>query len=135
MVTIDDLGVSALLLVRNSVDHDARVLRAARVAGRELDGTPLVVGVATASGGAGATIMEGIGVVRFETRPPALARMQRLGRPSSIERVRKRVGKHPDSDRGAAPISGGMASSPRLTPTARARRILSGLSFALQALL
>ncbi|HWX87865.1 MAG TPA: hypothetical protein VNX67_06815, partial [Solirubrobacteraceae bacterium] len=66
--------VSALLLVRNSVDHDARVLRAARVAGRELDGSPLVVGVATAPGCAGATMMDGIGVVRFETRPPALAR-------------------------------------------------------------
>ena len=41
-----------LLLVRNGVSHDARVLRAARVAEQTLGGGTLVVGVATASASA-----------------------------------------------------------------------------------
>ena len=53
-------AVRSLLLVRNGVDHDARVLRAARVAGRELPGTALVVGVATAKAPPGATVVEGV---------------------------------------------------------------------------
>jgi glycogen synthase len=64
--------VRSLLLVRNGVDHDARVLRAARVAEQVLDGTALVVGVATATAPAGATIVEGVPVLRLPARPPGL---------------------------------------------------------------
>jgi glycosyltransferase involved in cell wall biosynthesis len=136
MTKIDGLRVSALLLVRNSVDHDARVLRAARVAERELDGTPLVVGVATAVGSAGATMMEGIWVVRFATRSRALAWARRLRRSPGSRPPSRAVAKHQGSNGRAPEVLGQFYPSSRsLTPQARARRILSGLSFALHAVL
>jgi glycosyltransferase involved in cell wall biosynthesis len=133
----EGLKVSVLLLVRNSVDHDARVLRAAKVAGRELPGIPLVVGVATASGSTGAIMMEGIWVVRFAPRPPSLGFVRRAVRLASPRRVRRLSSRRPASEHGAEQALGvGTASlSPKLTLGARARRALSGLSFALQALL
>src|ERR1700679_466396 len=54
-----------LLLVRNGVSHDARVLRAARVAEQTVGGGALVVGVATASAPAGETTVEGVRVLRL----------------------------------------------------------------------
>jgi glycogen synthase len=60
--------VRSLLLVRNAVDHDARVLRAARVAERTLDGTALILGVATVTAPAGATLVEGVPVIRLPSR-------------------------------------------------------------------
>ncbi|HEY7830567.1 MAG TPA: glycosyltransferase [Solirubrobacteraceae bacterium] len=60
--------VRTLLLVRNAVSHDARVLRAARVAEKALGGKALVVGVATASAPAGESRVEGVRVLRLKTR-------------------------------------------------------------------
>ncbi len=65
-------AVRSLLLVRNGVDHDARVRRAARVAAQVLEGTALVVGVATPTAPAGATIVEGVPVLRLPARPTGL---------------------------------------------------------------
>jgi glycosyltransferase involved in cell wall biosynthesis len=111
----------SLLLVRNGIEHDARVLRASRVARGVLDGEPLVVGVATASAPPGEAIVDGIGVVRFATRPPVLARVRRPKLSTSIARPTRLGARH-------------HADPPRLTPMGRARRILGGVSFALQAL-
>lgn len=60
--------VRTMLLVRNGVDHDARVLRAAHVVDRTLGGGTLVVGVATASAPAGETTVEGVRVMRMSTK-------------------------------------------------------------------
>jgi glycosyltransferase involved in cell wall biosynthesis len=114
-----DSEVRSLLLVRNGVDHDARVLRAARVAQRTLGGSALVVGVATATSPAGPATVEGVAVVRLPARPRGPGRRAEL--------------------RAAAESSTSRSPStatevPRLTLAARARRVLSGLSFALQAL-
>jgi glycosyltransferase involved in cell wall biosynthesis len=115
--------VRSLLLVRNGVDHDARVLRAARVAGRILGGATLVAGVATAASPAGPATVEGVSVVRLPARPRA----------SRLPVVRPR--RHTDHTRPAPPEGlAGSTGVPRLTVTARARRVLSGLSFSLQAL-
>lgn len=57
-----------LLLVRNAVSHDARVLRAARVAEGSLGGSALVVGVATASAPAGRCRVQGVEVMRLRAR-------------------------------------------------------------------
>lgn len=57
-----------LLLVRNAVSHDARVLRAARVAAQALGGETLIVGVATATAPAGETRVEGVRVLRLKAR-------------------------------------------------------------------
>src|SRR6516165_7658399 len=55
----------ALLLVRNSVSHDGRVLRAARTAAAALDGEALVVGVAGGSERVGETVIDGVRVRRL----------------------------------------------------------------------
>jgi glycosyltransferase involved in cell wall biosynthesis len=60
--------VRTLLLVRNAVSHDARVLRAARVAERALKGRALVVGVATSAAPAGEARVEGVRVRRLKAR-------------------------------------------------------------------
>ncbi len=60
---------AAVLLVRNGVSHDARVLRAART--MELTGlAPLIVGAATADTGAGAASVGGVHVVRVSAALP-----------------------------------------------------------------
>ncbi len=127
--------VYSLLLVRNGVDHDARVLRAARVAQRTLGGGALVVGVATASAPAGEARVEGVPVLRLPARPPLLARIARARSevprkphaPPSTSRPARACGE-PPRELHASP-----GASP-LTPAGRARRMLSGLSFTLQAL-
>lgn len=60
--------VRTLLLVRNAVSHDARVLRAARVAERSLGGRALVAGVATREAPAGRSRVQGVEVVRLRAR-------------------------------------------------------------------
>jgi glycosyltransferase involved in cell wall biosynthesis len=147
------LQVHSLLLVRNGVDHDARVLRAARVARRALGGSTLVVGVATASAPAGETSVEGVPVLRLPARAPLLARLARVlghrsqqgrgaGRGPNAEPPRgshSEAGSGPDGE--AACESPGDAprephapfSAPQLTPAERARRVLGGVSFTLQA--
>jgi glycosyltransferase involved in cell wall biosynthesis len=126
-----------LLLVRNGVDHDARVLRAARIADATLGGGALIVGVATASAPAGATSIEGVAVVRLPARPAAIERLKGWV-------VRNPAGAKPShSDRPLA--DGGAAVTDdahierntkpsSLTLSERARRILSGIAFSLQAI-
>jgi glycosyltransferase involved in cell wall biosynthesis len=130
--------VRSLLLVRNGVEHDARVLRAARVAERELGGKTLVVGMATASCPPGTAIVEGIGVIRLAAQPPVFARMRRLARPPGVEQLRQLMGRHRANPASRHKVERDATrtqpSVPRLTPASRARRILSGVSFALQAL-
>jgi glycosyltransferase involved in cell wall biosynthesis len=136
VATVAAQRVGILLLVRNSVEHDARVLRAAHVAERELGGTALVVGVATASAPAGATTLDGIGVVRIGALSPALAHMRRATRQASRTRPRRPARQHSDTNCVTERVpSETTSSSPGLGGAARARRILSGLSFALRALL
>jgi glycosyltransferase involved in cell wall biosynthesis len=60
--------VHTLLLVRNAVSHDARVLRAARVAEKALQGRALVVGVATTTAAAGSHRVQGVEVKRLQAR-------------------------------------------------------------------
>ncbi len=124
------LPVHSLLLVRNGVDHDARVLRAARVAQRTLGGSTLVVGVATASAPAGDARVEGISVLRLSAHPPQIRRVVRIfgksvGATPTQEQETTRA---PTLDPHRPP------TVPRLTLAGRARRTLSGLSFTLQAL-
>lgn len=61
-------SVRTLLLVRNAVSHDARVLRAARVAEAALKSRALVLGVATASASAGRCRVQGVEVMRLKAR-------------------------------------------------------------------
>jgi glycosyltransferase involved in cell wall biosynthesis len=150
-MTTESLRVHSLLLVRNSVDHDARVLRAARVAAQTFDGAALVVGVATGKTKSGATILEGVPVLRL---PPFTRGFTRLA--IGLQRISpKRISGARTAQ--AATRLEGIALSPkqidvevlgqsatskgrshprsrRLTLTARARRILVGLSFLRQAL-
>jgi len=104
-----------LLLVRNAVSHDARVLRAARVAERAGAGGALVLGVATGSAPAGETTVEGVRVLRLSVR--AGARAPQAAGPSADA---------------PSPRPGG-ASAAGLTWRARAGRILSGVSYCRQA--
>jgi glycosyltransferase involved in cell wall biosynthesis len=67
----------ALLLVRNGVRHDARVLRAAHVL-RDDGYAVLIAGVETAAASAGRELAEGIGVVRV----PGTLRPQRGAAPA-----------------------------------------------------
>jgi glycosyltransferase involved in cell wall biosynthesis len=145
--------IRSLLLVRNGVDHDARVLRAARVAERTLGGRALVVGAATAASPAGETTVEEIAVVRLPARPPGI-----VGLVESIERSRRRWadrvsgadatsgagGRAAGHARDGGARVGGSAAAParvefrvsgsRLTPAMRVRRILSGISYTIQAI-
>jgi glycosyltransferase involved in cell wall biosynthesis len=131
--------VLSLLLVRNGVDHDARVLRAARVAERVLGGHALVVGVATASAPAGEASVEGVRVLRLPARPPRFGRVVGMLRPSAGAGHTPESHASPEQrsethhDLGNAPALPGRRAT-RLTLAGRARRTLSGLSFALQAL-
>ena len=68
-----------LLLVRNAVSHDARVLRAARVAEKALGGRALVVGVATTLAPAGEARVEGVRVLRLDAAGAASAEAQLTG--------------------------------------------------------
>ncbi len=127
-------AVRSLLLVRNGVDHDARVLRAARVAERTLQGTALVVGVATATAPAGTAIVEGVPVLRLPAYSPGLTRLAR-GFELIRAAVRPTAGTQAEPARAqsaagtpiAAPVTG-------LTMAAKARRILGGLAFSRQAI-
>lgn len=103
-----------LLLVRNGVDHDARVLRAARVAERTFAGSALVVGVDNGTGPGPCTV-EGVRVQRLALGMP------RAARPRAAP-----------GDSGAHAAIGRTA---RLTLRARARRIAGGWSFALQSIM
>jgi glycosyltransferase involved in cell wall biosynthesis len=106
--------IGSLLLVRNGVDHDARVLRAAHVAERKLGGSTLIVGVATVASPAGRSTVEGVHVLRL---------------PAGVRRS-------PAETDARAPIPPAPSrSATRIGPRARARRILNGLSFALRALM
>ncbi len=127
--------------MRNGVDHDARVLRAARVAQRTLGGSALVVGVATASAPVGEEIVEGVAVLRLPARPTALGRMAGVfGQGASATRAREREAspKHGGETIGGldgTPAATGPSSrTTGLTLAGRARRTLGGLSFTLQAL-
>jgi glycosyltransferase involved in cell wall biosynthesis len=134
--------IRSLLLVRNGVDHDARVLRAAHVAERKLAGATLIVGVATGTSPAGRYMVEGVQVLRL---------------PAGMRRSPSRSGRGPDKTarratavsaaRGSETAPAGAVnrdasriarvpsrSAVRIGPGARARRILNGLSFALRAL-
>ncbi len=112
-----------LLLVRNEVSHDARVLRAARVAEETVGGGTLVVGVATASAPAGVTTVEGVRVLRLSARRP-----------------RRQMAPANDGIRTGSPSPGSPRERPpsdppvRVTARARARRAFSGASFAWRAL-
>ena len=121
-------AVRSLLLVRNGVDHDARVLRAARVAERTIGGRTLILGVATATAPAGATIVEGVPVLRLPARTPGLTRL--------VARLEQVMPKRGSTTHGSLPAvaPAALAATPRLTVNARARRILSGLSFSRQAI-
>ncbi len=127
-------AIRSLLLVRNGVDHDARVLRAARVAQQALPGTALVLGVATATAPAGATIVEGVRVLRLPARTPGLARLARRlnggGRASASARNGSGPASSPTDSRGGRSAP----ARPALSALGRARRILGGLSFSRQAL-
>jgi glycosyltransferase involved in cell wall biosynthesis len=129
----------SLLLVRNGVDHDARVLRAARVAERALGGRALVVGVATAAAPAGEASVEGVQVLRLPARAPGLGRVMGMLRPSArARRTRERPASHEQSGKTLHGLDNAPAlprrEATRLTLAGRARRTLSGLSFTLQAL-
>ncbi len=106
-----------LLLVRNGVSHDARVLRAARVAEETVGGGTLVLGVATASAPAGEVTIEGVRVLRLSTGVRAPVAGNRL-----------------------APHSTPQLSTPqpsrvqRMPWRARAGRLLNGATFAWRAL-
>lgn len=150
-------AVRTLLLVRNAVDHDARVLRAARVAEQTLEGTALVLGVGTATAPAGAAIVEGVPVLRLPARTPGMTRLVRglerisprriwharttptVGPSVRAELAAHRAGArgelHGGAINGSAPATAraGADPAPSLSLGARARRILSGLSFSRQA--
>ncbi len=126
-----------LLLVRNGVSHDARVLRAARVAERALGADALIVGVATASAPAGETTIEAIRVLRLSTRTRASAGESWTGESETatpetgIPGARaQRAGR---SQRGGESRRGG-SSTGRMSWQTRVRRTLAGASFAWQAL-
>ncbi len=126
---------SVLLLVRNSVTHDARVLRAARAAERALEAPALVIGTAGVDAPAGETTVEGVRVRRLAPlgrvrRPP----LRRVRRPP-VGRVRR--GRELSPTGAPAPAAGSArpARTTRLPPRARLRRIVVGLSFIAQALI
>jgi glycosyltransferase involved in cell wall biosynthesis len=139
--------VHSLLLVRNGVDHDARVLRAAHVAERKLGGSTLIVGVATVASPAGRSTVEGVEVLRLRAgmrRSPAApgGRPDKLPRRPAAVSTARNSGMAPagavkrDTSRERARIPQRPSqSAARIGPNARARRILSGLSFALRALM
>jgi glycosyltransferase involved in cell wall biosynthesis len=137
--------VDSLLLVRNGVDHDARVLRAAHVAERELGGSTLIVGVATIASPAGRSTIEGVQVLRLPAgmrRSPAGLGRRPDKAPRRSTAVSTASGPPPartvnrDTSRERERIGRvSSRSAARIGLSARARRILNGLSFALRALM
>jgi glycosyltransferase involved in cell wall biosynthesis len=138
--------VSCLLLVRNGVDHDARVLRAARVAERTLGGRALVVGVASGGRTTGESTVEGVAVRRlraglgaFRLRAAAQPAFRAAATPAETRRAR-------GAQLGDAPIGPLATATPaetsapphggpvRLGVRARVGRAFAGASFAWQAL-
>jgi glycosyltransferase involved in cell wall biosynthesis len=116
----------ALLLVRNSVTHDGRVLRAARTAALAINGESLVLGVANENTSAGDAFVDGVRVRRL--RP--------VGRLPSIFGA---GGTRTHSSTAAATNPPAAVAAPdaspiaTLTPRTRARRIAVGAWFALRA--
>jgi glycosyltransferase involved in cell wall biosynthesis len=148
----------SLLLVRNGVEHDARVLRAARVAERTLGGRALIVGVATAEAPAGETTVEGVAVKRLSTQligvrartscaqsppqrvpsdPPLAASDNLIARPNGRAYLgpRARAGPHLRHRARAGPhLRHRARAGPHLNLRARVGRILAGLAYGWQAL-
>jgi glycosyltransferase involved in cell wall biosynthesis len=125
-----------LLLVRNGVNHDARVLRAARVAEQAIGGEALVVGVATADAPAGETTVEGVRVLRLSARRQRRTARAGAGIHADPPRLSGQYGRGPtgQSDRPGQCDPPDQRRQPgRLTWGAWARRVLSGASFAWQA--
>jgi glycosyltransferase involved in cell wall biosynthesis len=151
-----------LLLVRNGVDHDARVLRAARVAEQTIGGGALVVGVATASAPTGAAMVEGVRVLRLSARrqpkpvpgpsgatpdipsascppdhsgPPAQTSAPAQNGPSAQNgRPMQNVLRGQNGPSRPSDPLGKSVHPGRLTRRARTKRVLSGVWFAWQAL-
>jgi glycosyltransferase involved in cell wall biosynthesis len=151
-VTPPSPEICALLLVRNGVDHDARVLRAARVAESTLGGRALIVGAATAASPAGPATVEGIAVLRLPARPPQVERAaQWIKRclPRGSARASTTYAGSADGGVKAGSANGGVEAGSAdggveagstsgvvgsTAPPRRARRILSGISYSLQAI-
>ena len=137
--------IRGVLLVRNGIDHDARVLRAARVAEGALGGRTLVVGVATAGAPAGEAVVEDVAVVRLPARPPTVERLTRTltrsrqrwatrgRRPANAETVEVDPDAFAAGAADAAAPAAARTRRPRLTLTERLRRIFSGIFYASQA--
>jgi glycosyltransferase involved in cell wall biosynthesis len=126
----------AVLLVRNSVSHDGRVLRAARTAAVALGGDALVVGVAGGSDRAGETVIDGVHVRRLS--------IPRLGSSARAGSTRAASATADDTERSAggrhsAPQLDGSPREPRaharLATRARLRRMAMGGWFALRVLM
>lgn len=123
----------AVLVVRNTGSHDARVLRCARVL-RGLGYTPTVLAVTSEDEGAERSLAQGVPIVRLSPRAPlagivgALRRRREAGRCAGDERAAT-PGSHA-GDGGQAPASptvDGRRRRPRLP--ARAYRLLRTLSY------
>jgi glycosyltransferase involved in cell wall biosynthesis len=114
----------ALLLVRNAVSHDARVLRAARAAAGAIDGDALIVGVASEAAAPGETTINGVAIMRLAPWSRAARIRRALGRTARASSPQIR------------PVDGSSPSNapPRLTAGARLRRVALGASFVVQAL-
>lgn len=121
-------GVRTLLLVRNGVSHDARVLRAARVAGETMGGGTLVLGVATASSPAGEVAIEGVRVLRLPTGLRAPVAGSRFTPHSESQPSTPQPRTRPPS----APQPSRVQR--RMTWRARAGRLLNGAIFGWRAL-
>jgi glycosyltransferase involved in cell wall biosynthesis len=142
-------GASTLLLVRNTVSHDARVLRAARTAKRLTDGRVVIVGVASDTAPPGRGVVDAVEVIRLAPwgRLAGLRRFSLRGRArTSSSRARARDSHSADAAVGArvgatdpptAPCSNPAmrlhGGAPRPSPTVRLRRIAIGLLFVVQA--
>ena len=122
-----------LILVRNAVSHDARVLRAARTAVRELGMDAVVLGVAGEDAAGGEATIDGIRVRRL--RPPR--RPRRRARERSAQAPAQASPQAPaEAPREVVSRPSGAAHGPGtpLRNRARLRRIAVGGAFAVQAL-
>src|SRR5271169_5806654 len=122
------LSARTVLLVRNGVVHDARVLRAAGVACKR--GPVLVIGAASDSVTAGWFELAGARVVRLSALP------------RSLSAIRGVVGGWRRSPEGGVVATGAPKLSPvgieeppgsSLSPLARVRRIVVGLAWTVRA--
>jgi glycosyltransferase involved in cell wall biosynthesis len=132
-------GSGVLLLVRNGVDYDARVLRAGRTAARSLGGSPLIIGVAgDATDTPGLERIDDVMVVRVQ------ARVRRLGTLASW--FTSRLSRPAGTLGGGGPMSSPGVGAPtsvtaptratqsgRLTASARLGRLAAGFSYTRQA--